>query len=112
MSTKAKPHKVFQAARPRRRSRAGFTVPLAVLAGFAPLVSWGIVDMKAGGVKQLSGGLCARLTGYNPGDGKWNSYWLMQGAAPIVLGILAHKLAGKLGVNRALGRSGIPFVRI
>jgi hypothetical protein len=26
--------------------------------------------------------------------------------------LLVHKLAGKLGINRALGQAGIPFVRI
>lgn len=99
--------------RAKRRSKAGFTLPLAVVGGFAPLAIHAIDDYRVGGVAHVGRGLSCRLTGYRVDTGQWEWGWLMQGLVPIVAGVLAHKIiGGKLGVNRALAGAGVPFVRI
>jgi hypothetical protein len=96
----------------KRRRRKGFTLPLAVVAGFAPLTIGFINDVKSYGMTGAGAGLSARLTGYNPQVKTWSLWTMKEGLFPIVGGILVHKVAGKLGVNRALGRSGLPWIRI
>lgn len=92
--------------------RGGFQVPLAVVAGFGPLVSDVVSGYRTGGLASASNDLLANLTGYNARDKKWEFGLLMKGMGPVVAGLLVHKLAGKLGVNRAISRAGIPWFRI
>ena len=95
-----------------RRHSKGFTLPLAVVLGFVPIALHARDDLSTGGVASLGDGMIRRLTGFGSiGSGKtWEPKYLWQGLFPILGGIMVHKLAGKLGVNRAL--SGIPFIRI
>ena len=96
----------------KHHKKAGFTIPLAIIAGMAPVASHALADYKAGGLELAGKGLCWSLTGYNPLQGKFNADGLWRGAIPLVIGVLAHKfIGGKLGINRALAASGIPFVR-
>lgn len=95
-----------------RRRGGGFTLPLAVVGGFAPLAIHAVDDYRVGGITHVGRGLSCRLTGYRVDTGKWEPGWLMQGIVPILGGLFVHKLAGKMGVNRALANAGIPFVRI
>lgn len=88
------------------------TVPVAVLAGFTPLVAEVVGGYRAGGVTNAASRALIMTTGYNTQDRKWYPSMMASGVGPIVLGILVHKLAGKLGVNRALSRAGIPFLRV
>ncbi len=99
-------------ARRARRHAASFTVPVAVLAGFAPLASQAIIGYKEGGLQRLSDRVTASLTGYDPAVQRWEFAYLKNGALPILGGLLVHKLASKMGVNRALGKAGVPFIRI
>ena len=98
----------------KRRSRrnGGMTIPISVVAGLLP----GTMD-TVDGFRQygLKGGatVASRVwTGYDPQSNKW--YWsqLQRGAVPLLVGMLVHNVASRLGVNRALGRAKIPFVRI
>lgn len=93
----------------RRHSRPKFTLPVAVVAGFVPLAvgTWNRRSSATAMSQYLSGA----LTGYVPGQG-WNPALLKDGALPIILGIMAHKVAGRLGLNRAIARAGVPFIRI
>jgi len=34
------------------------------------------------------------------------------GLMPLAVGVLVHKVAGRLGINRAIASTGIPFIRI
>jgi hypothetical protein len=93
------------------------TLPLAVLAGFTPLaysVYKGAVstDPNYGGLKgALREG--AQQFGIDPMvGGSINFSQTLRGLSPIIGGILVHKLASKFGINRAIARAGIPFVRI
>lgn len=92
--------------------RAGMTLPVAALAGFVPLASNGVRDFQQGGLDLLGTGLVWRLTGYNRLSGKFDASGLMTGLVPIILGVGAHKLASKFGINRALAQAGVPLLRI
>ncbi|GAI32548.1 unnamed protein product, partial [marine sediment metagenome] len=53
------------------------------------------------------------LTGYNYETHSWHPTDMRYGLLPILLGMGVHKIVGsKLGVNRALGRAKVPFIRI
>lgn len=88
------------------------TIPVAALAGFVPLTLNVINGAKTGGLNGAGFELTRGLTGYNWQAGRWEWQAMFRGLAPIVAGIAVHKIAGKLGVNRALGRAGVPFLRI
>lgn len=105
-------------SRPKKkaRRRAKMTLPLAMI---APLGMLGVKTVQTGvndpleGVNYLTGA----LTGYRP-DWKekgWKPFHferLKSGTIPILMGLLVHKLAGATGVNRALGRARVPWLRI
>jgi hypothetical protein len=56
--------------------------------------------------------LSKTFTGYDMYTGKFDFNNLRWGLAPIVIGMVAHKVAGVLGANKALAKSGIPVIRI
>jgi len=97
----------------RRKSR--FSIPIAVVAGFFPLAS----DVYYLGLKQekplqaTANILQHNLIGFNPWNaGKWDAQGFQHGLYPILMGFVLHILAGKLGLNRLLARSGIPLLRV
>ena len=97
-------------AKKHSHKKPGMTIPLAVVAGLAvPTIT---MINSAGDWQNKLNGMFAWLTGYNPNTGHWNVTPMRYGAMPIALGFIAHKIAGKLGVNRAIAAAGIPFVRI
>jgi len=96
----------------RHHKRAGMTVPVAMLAGFAPLGVAAMDGYKYNGWTGVGKRVSLGLTGYNTEDGKWYPSEMVKVTAPIVAGILVHKLAGKLGINRALAGAGVPFLRV
>lgn len=95
----------------RRRSKS-MTVPVAVLAGFAPLASEVIGGYQAGGLTNAASRALIMTTGYNTQDGRWYPSMMVRGVGPIVLGVAVHKLSGRFGINRALANAGVPFLRI
>lgn len=104
--------------RVRGRSRAKFQLPLAVVGGFMPLAfqmyrGYTSTDPYYGGIKGAVREGCQQF-GVDPWvpGGNLKLSQTVKGIAPILGGILLHKLAGRLGVNRALGRAGIPIIRI
>lgn len=96
----------------RRRSKGGFTVPVAVLAGFGPMATDVIHGFQTGGITSAANDLLANVTGYDARSKTWSFALLAKGMGPVLAGVMVHKLAGKLGINRALGRAGVPFLRI
>lgn len=95
-----------------------FTIPIAVAAGFAPGVSAiyahrgnGIEGMTAEASRIYLGWAGTNRFGYNDTIG-FHPYLLKFGTLPILAGILVHKFAGRLGVNRMLSRAGIPIIRV
>ena len=92
--------------------RGQFTLPIAVIAGFAPVATdfWKYTTTQ--GIGAAMKHTTAIMTGYSE-DNKWHPENLKYGLVPILMGFGAHWLiGGKLGVNRMLSRAKIPFIRI
>ncbi len=112
MAAKAKTRKVYVKAKQRRR-KPGFTLPIAVLAGFAPLVIGAWNERANGGPDGAAHFAVSRLMGYDYRDHSWNLGRMKMGLLPIMGGLLIHKfVGGKLGVNRMLARAGFPIIRL
>lgn len=102
------------------RRKTSFTVPISVVAGFAPGLSKVFYHFTNPGVHGATNGIEAAgieasriYTGYDPRTGRWNASLLGLGTIPILIGGLVHKfIGGKLGVNRMLAASRIPFIRL
>ncbi len=111
--------------RKRRTSRRDRRFPLAIAAGFVPLVmdiyqdakgktSWGD-KAKSVAYETMQG-----LTGFDvpaiwgrSGSPKWYFENMQVGLVPILIGLGVHKLVGqRLGINRWLKRMRIPWVEI
>jgi hypothetical protein len=92
--------------------RPKMTISLALIAGLMPMVLDLKDAYKVDGLPAVAShvGLCT--VGYD-GVNKWNpGYAFRKLWAPLAMGFVAHKLASRLGINRMLGRMGIPLVRI
>ena len=91
--------------------RKGFTIPLATVAGFVPLGVHALQDYRTGGWASLGDGLSRRLTGFGTegSGGIWEPKYLAQGLLPILGGAAVHKIASRLGINRLLAQTGLPF---
>ncbi len=97
----------------KKRRNPGKTIPLATVAGFAPLVANVVGGWRVGGPEKAMDNLCAGMTGYSFQAGIWSPrYAFAWGIGPILLGAFVSRLAGRFGVNRALGRAGVPYLRI
>jgi len=102
-------------AKARKHKRAGMTIPLAVVAGFAPLAMGELGAVK----RALSGDTAGAAqqaviyaTGYNTDTKAFHWPTFVGSYGPILAGMVVHKLAGRLGVNRAIAKAGVPFIRI
>lgn len=109
----------------RRHPRRDTRIPLAMAAGFVPLImdiyndakgktSWGdkLKSVAYEGMQGLTGFEVPAIWGQS-GDPKWYFSNLQFGLMPILFGVMAHKVIGqKLGVNRWLKRMRIPYVEI
>ena len=90
-----------------------FTLPLAVIAGFAPLAVDVGTQIKNGDWAQAGKVLVHNTIGYDGFNHNWNLSGFSHGLFPIIAGILVHKfVGGRLGVNRMLANAGIPVVRL
>jgi len=94
-----------------RRRRTQPTLPVAALAGFAPLLAYTISRAKSGGVEGAMSGICAATTGWDTTSASWQPKLMWHGTFPVMIGIGVHRLASMFGVNRALARAGIPLLR-
>lgn len=100
-----------------RRRNPGMRLPVALIAGLAPglLASVkGIQQAAATGQPERAAAVPVALyTGFDINSGRWSSAPLRVGLFPLIIGMLVHKfVGGQLGLNRALGSAGVPFVRI
>lgn len=94
------------------RRRSNPTIPLAIVAGFAPLVRGVGQQVADGNWQGAITTLGYDLVGYNPVGGRFDTGGLRNGLYPILLGFAAHWGASKIGLNRAIGRARIPYFRI
>jgi len=103
----------YRAAKRAIRHKAkGTTIPLAAIAGFFPLAAISAKAFKEGGLEAVAPTMCSVLTGYEPRNKSFNVMYMKDGTFPILGGLLVHKLASKLGVNRMLAQAGVPLLRI
>ena len=106
-------------AKKRTVRKRRFTFPIAVVGGLgAGLLlrppAWyksPLEEAQAGNYNFALKSLLWNYTGLNAYDGKWNPLQA-RGLLALGGGLLMHKAASMLGLNRILGRSGIPFIRI
>ena len=102
-------------ARAARRAKS-MTVSLGILAGLAPTAAFAIEGARLpgdqGGLAEAAHRVTMRLTGYEWKNNVWSFGELAKGWMPLLAGGLAHKLAGQWGINRAIARAGVPFIRI
>lgn len=115
----AKTRTIVRYRKPKqKRGKSKMTLPLAVVAGFVPL---GYTTFKhwqwngMGGEEGAADVFVRSLTGFSPNTAYgrvWEFKRLMWGLMPILGGLAVHKIAGRLGVNRALASAGIPIIRI
>lgn len=96
----------------RRYKSPGMTIPVAAVAGFVPLALNVFNGAKTGGINGAGFELVRGTTGYNWQAGRWEWQAMFRGLAPIVAGLVVHKVANRIGANRALARAGVPFIRI
>jgi hypothetical protein len=94
----------------RFHRKAKFTLPIAVVAGFVPVAA-GLWNRRTS-AQSMADYLQQGFTGITPGTGQFNLGNLRIGMMPVLAGFIVHMIAGKLGINRAIGRAGIPFIRI
>lgn len=96
----------------RTHSKRKFTLPLAIVAGLTPYV-WHEYDLyKSGGLGEALKYASKPFVPIDPFSGKFDTCDLKWGLIPMGVGIGVHMIANKLGLNRMLGRAGIPFIRI
>lgn len=96
----------------RARGKKKTTIPVAMLVGFAPLISRGINLWQVGGLQGLQH-LVSSLIPYDSVNRKFTMAGLPTGLYPIVGGLLIHKfIGGSMGVNRALSGAGVPWIRL
>ena len=96
-----------------KKKNGGFTIPLAVVAGFTVPLGRLWYDYK--GTKNLditTRQLGQFFTGYDWTTGKFNFELLKFGTMPVLAGFAVHMLASKMGINRLLGSAGIPIIRL
>ena len=95
-----------------KRRTAKMTIPIAVIGGIAGMPAMGdlIRSIQGGQYQQIPSNF-AKMVGveYN---GAWSFKALQQNMTPLIAGIVAHKLAGKIGINAALARAKVPFLRV
>lgn len=99
-------------AKIKHHRSGGVKIPLTVLAGFMPLFGHMAAGYRSQGFPGVAREISTGLVGYDPVGNRWDYLNLRFSLLPIILGLAAHKLASAVGVNRALSRAKIPFIRI
>lgn len=104
----------------RRRRRSPFrrayrrarrmTIPMAIVGGMIP-VATGLWNRRESAT-EMGAYLQRGFTGVEPGTNRFVFSNLRLGAIPLAAGFFVHVIASKLGFNRALGRAGLPLIRI
>lgn len=99
---------VSRPARRRSASRSG-KIPLGPILGLVPGVAWAAEPVQQGRTwDETWQRLVAGYTGYSYGEKRWSSFYLTKGLFPLMGGFLAHMIADKVGINRAIARFKLP----
>ncbi len=94
----------------KRRAKPKLTIPLAVVAGFAP-GAMSLMDHSRN--PQIFAREASRIfIGFDPETGKWDFGKMKFGTFPMLFGFMLHSVANRFGINRQLAAARIPFLRI
>jgi len=96
----------------RRFHKGSIKVPISLVVGLVPTLSEAIKGWKQSGPNGVLNNVSAALTGYSPLVNKFQWFSLKYGLLPLAMGAGVHLLANYAGINRALGRARIPFLRV
>lgn len=114
----AKTGKAVTVISPRKKKANRMTIPALVALPLAFTVVESTKRLTTGygkseaGVGGMLNYLTAAYTGYIPRDQSFDLKMLKQGAIPLLVGVLGHKVANRVGINRMLSGAGIPFLRL
>ena len=112
----AKKKRRYTRRRTKKRRPRKKKIPLApvfgLVAGLAEPVGNIIADPSAESIKGSLNHLGVIYTGYNAIEGRWQLGMLAKGLGPLVGGILVHKIAGALGVNRVFSNLPSPLNKL
>jgi len=102
----------FNFSRVKRSSPRKMTIPLAVIAGLAPGITGVVTTAQRAGFSAAGLTAATIYTGYDYSTGKWSLSNMRLGMLPLAIGVVVHKVAGMIGINKAIASTGIPFIRI
>jgi len=89
------------------------TVPIGIIAGLLPGVTRTFATFQANGAQAASNEALAIYSGYDPATRVWSIQNMAFGLLPLFAGLALHRfVGGGLGINRILGRSRVPFLRL
>lgn len=88
------------------------TIPLAVVGGLSVGLREPVQFLMQGNIEGAAWTIGRFYTGYDYKTGKFNLWDLKRGVVPLVLGVGVHKVASRLGINRAISSTGIPWIRV
>src|SRR3989304_5354149 len=94
-------------ARPRRRG--GMTLPVMLLAGFAPLVGNALGEIRTSGVAQGLRNTVKYIAPFDPATGKWTTAYLGGGLLPLIIVGVVHRFIAPM-VNRKLAAARVPLL--
>jgi hypothetical protein len=95
-----------------RHGKKQFTIPIAIVAGLAPGAATTYQGFKAGGAKGALQELAGCMIGFDDYSHTWNFAKTRWGLQPLIGGMIIHKIASMVGLNKAIAAAGIPFIRI
>lgn len=102
------------AMRGHRHHSNKFTLPMAPIGGLAVGLYNPISQLTKGNFRAAAEYAVWEYAGiadpYMNPHFDWNG--LMHGTVPLLAGVVIHKIAGRLGVNKVLARSGVPVFRV
>jgi hypothetical protein len=96
----------------KKSNGGGFKLNLAVAAGFVPLAVTTLDKFQSGGVGAAAKWAAEGMTGYSTDRRDFVWQRMKYGALPIIGGLIVHKIASMLGINRMLGRAKVPLLRV
>lgn len=118
-ASKSKPRGTRKVAKKQKKRRA-FTIPLAVVVPLAASLftegkkGWSsspFGEMKAGRYENAMHHLVSGWLGIDAA-GRFDAVNGMTYLKMTLIGAVVHWIAGKVGINRVLGRAKVPFIRI
>lgn len=96
----------------RQRGKRKFTIPVAPVVGLIAGLAEPLHRARYGDWDGAIDELSLAYLGYSTRLNKWSINSMARGAAPLLMGLLVHKTASLLGVNRMLAQAGVPIIRI